>query len=123
MKSVHIKKERIMIKLYCNKCSNEINVSLISHYLVFKSPPTMWWWRLIVFVESARRRRHSFLLSLGNPYSDYFQIFAVCILALETLLGFFLRFSVFSSKSKMAAKILWRTLELKLLHRFVSCLV
>ena len=40
----------------------------------------MWWWRLIVFAESARRR-HLFLLSLKNPYSNYFQIFTVCILA------------------------------------------
>ena len=37
-----------------------------------------------VFAESARRR-HLFLLSLENPYSDYFQIFAVCILALGNL--------------------------------------
>ena len=47
----------------------------------------MWWWRLIVLAESARRRRHLFLLSLENPYSDYFQIFAVCILALGNLSG------------------------------------
>ena len=36
----------------------------------------MGWWRLIVFAESARcrrRRRILFLLSLENPYSDYFQ--------------------------------------------------
>ena len=31
----------------------------------------------------------------------------------------FLRFSVSLTKSKMAAKILWRTLELEPLHRFV----
>ena len=74
----------------------------------------MWWWRLIVFAESARRRRHLFLLSLEKPYSDYFQIFAACILALGNLSGIFcLRLSVFSTKSKMAAKILWRTLELE----------
>ena len=86
----------------------------------------MWWWRLIVFAESARRRRrrHLFLLSLENLYSDYFQIFAICILALGNLsVNFFLRFSVSSTISKMAAKILWRTLELEPLHRFVSCLV
>ena len=53
--------------------------------LIFKSPPTVWWWRLIVFAESARRHRHLFLLSLKNPYSDYFQIFTVCILALGNL--------------------------------------
>ena len=50
--------------------------------------PFLWWWRLIVFTESARRR-HLFLLSLENPYSDYFQIFAVCILALWNLPGKF----------------------------------
>ena len=67
---------------------------------------------------------HLFLLSLENPYSGYFQIFAVCILALGNLPGnFFLRFSVSPTKSKMAAKILWRTLEHEPLHRFVSCLV
>ena len=32
------------------------------------------------------------------------------------LVIFFLRFTVSSTKSKMAAKILWRTLELELLH-------
>ena len=47
---------------------------------LIKSPPPMWWGRLIVFAESAR-----FLPSLENPYSDYFQIFAVCILALGNL--------------------------------------
>ena len=63
---------------------------------IIKSPPTMWWWRLIVFAESARSRRILFLLSLENPCSDYFQIFAVCIQALENLSGifFFLRFPV-----------------------------
>ena len=57
----------------------------------------MWWWRLIVFAESARRR-HLFLLSLKNPYSDYFQIFTVCILALGNLPGnfFFAFFSFFN---------------------------
>ena len=55
---------------------------------VIKSPPTMWWWGLIVFAESARRS-HLFLLSLKNPYSDYFQIFTVCILALGNLSGKF----------------------------------
>ena len=58
----------------------------------------MWWWRLFVFAESARRRRHLFLLSLENPYSDYFQIFAVCILTLGDLPGnfFFAFFSFFN---------------------------
>ena len=59
----------------------------------------MWWWRLIVFAESVRRRRrHLFLLSLENPYSDYLQIFAVCILALGNLSGnfFFAFFSFFN---------------------------
>ena len=58
----------------------------------------MWWWGLIVFAESARRRRHLFLLSLENPHSDYFQIFAVCILALGNLPGnvFFAFFSFFN---------------------------
>ena len=57
------------------------------YYTFIKSPPTMWWWRLIVFDESARRRRHRilFLLSLENPCSDYFEILAVCILALGNL--------------------------------------
>ena len=60
----------------------------------------MWWWRLIVFSESARsRRRHLFLLSLENPYSDYFQIFTVCILALGNLSGnFFFAFPSFFNK-------------------------
>ena len=54
----------------------------------------MWWWRLIVFAEFARRRRHLFLLALENPYSDYLQFFAVCILALGNLsvITRFLRF-------------------------------
>ena len=50
----------------------------------------MWYWRLIFFAESARRRRRGrilFLLLLKNPYLDYFQIFAVCILALGNLSG------------------------------------
>ena len=64
-----------------------------------KSPPTMWWWRLIVFAESAPRRRHLFLLSLENPYSDYFQIFAVRILALGNSPGnFFFAFPSFFNK-------------------------
>ena len=59
----------------------------------------MWWWRLIVFAESNRRRRHLFLLSLENPYSDYFQIFVVCILALGNLSGkFFFAFFIFLNK-------------------------
>ena len=53
----------------------------------------MWWGRLIVFAESARR--HLFLLSLENAYSDYFQIFAACILALGNLSGKFF-FSFFN---------------------------
>ena len=59
--------------------------------IIFKSSPTLWWWRLIVFAESARRLCHRilFLLSLENPCSDYFQIFAVCILALGNLSGKF----------------------------------
>ena len=64
----------------------------------------MWWWRLIVFAESARhhrrRRRHLFLLSLENPYSDYFQIFAVCILALGNLSDNFF-FAIFSFFNKI----------------------
>ena len=64
----------------------------------FKSPPTMWRWRLIVFAESTRRR-HLFLLSLENPYSDYFQIFAVCILALgNSSVKFFFAFFSFFNK-------------------------
>ena len=39
------------------------------------------------------------------------------------LVNFFLRLPVSSTKSKMAAEILWHTLELEPLHRFVSCLV
>ena len=68
-----------------------LNVLCFSNLIVFfvKYPPTMWWCRLIVFAESARRRRHLFLLSLENPYSDYFQIFAVCILAMGNLSGNF----------------------------------
>ena len=60
----------------------------------------MWWWRLIVFAEFARRRRHLFLLSLKNPYSDYFQIFTVCILALGNLPGIFF-FALFSFFNKI----------------------
>ena len=58
----------------------------------------MWWWRLIVFAESAHGRRILFLLSLENPCSNYFQIFAVCILALGNLPGnfFFAFFSFFN---------------------------
>ena len=98
----------------------------VTKIIIIKSPPTMWWWRLIVFAESAHRgrRRHLFLLSLENPSSDYFQIFAVCKLAPGNLPGeFFCVFSVSLTKSKMAAKILWGTLQLESLHRFVSCLV
>ena len=59
-----------------------------------------------------------------HPCSDYFLIFAVCILALGNLPGqFFWRFSASSTKSKMAAKIICHSLELELLHGFVSCLV
>ena len=102
-----------------------VTFTMLINVLLIKSSPTMWWWRLLVFAESARRR-HLFLLSLGNPYSDYFQMFAVCILALGNLPGhFFFRFSVqlCFTKSKMAAKNLWRTLEADPLHLFVSCLV
>ena len=57
----------------------------------------MWWWRLIVFAGSAHRPL--FLLSLENPYSDYFQIFAACILVLGNLSGkFFFAFFSFSNK-------------------------
>ena len=58
----------------------------------------MWWWRLIVFAESARRHRHLFLLSLKNPYSNYFQIFTVCILAPRNLPGNFFAFFSLSNK-------------------------
>ena len=56
---------------------------------------------LLIVFESARRRRrcrHLFLLSLKNPYSDYSQIFAVCILALGNLPDkfFFAFFSFFN---------------------------
>ena len=71
----------------------------------------MWWWRL--FAESPRRRRCAFCFCSHskNPCSDYFQIFAVCILALGNLPGrFFLRFSVSSTKFRMAIKILRRFL-------------
>ena len=74
---------------------------LISLYnYLIKSPPILWWWRIIVFAESARRRRrHLFLLSLKNPYSDHFQIFTVCILALVNLPGnFFFAFLSFFIK-------------------------
>ena len=57
----------------------------------------MWWWRLIIFAEFARSRRILFQLSLENPCSDYFQIFAVCILAPGNLPGIFLAcFSFFN---------------------------
>ena len=70
-----------------------------SYFQLIKSPPTMWWWRIIVFAESARRRRYLFLLSLKNSYSDYFQVFTVCMLALGNLPGnFFGGFSSFSNK-------------------------
>ena len=74
------------------------NHSLTCLLIIIKSPPTMCWWRLIVFAESARRR-HLFLLSLENTYSDYFQIFAVCILALGNLpSNFFFSFFSFFNK-------------------------
>ena len=96
--------------------------NLVNAITLIKSPPTMWWWRFFVFAESARRS-HLFLLSLENPYSNYFQIFAICILALGNLPGNFFCVFQFLTKSKMAANILWRTLELEPLHRIVSCLV
>ena len=68
------------------------------HFFLIKSPPTMWWWRLIVFAESARRRRRRRHLFLLSPYSDYFQIFAVCILALGNLSGIFFAFFSFFNK-------------------------
>ena len=74
---------------------NYLNLTYLTW--LFKSPPTMWWWRRIVFAESARRR-HLFLLSLENPYSDYFPIFAVCILALWNLSGIFFAFFSFFNK-------------------------
>ena len=60
-----------------------------------------------------------------HPGLDYFKKFAVFILALGNLPGyfFFLLFSISSTKSKMVAKILCHSLELELLHLFVSCLV
>ena len=59
-----------------------------------------------------------------HPCSNYFKIFAVCILALGNFPGKFCwRFSAFSTKFNMAAKILCHSLELELLHKFVSCLV
>ena len=67
----------------------------------------MWWWRLIVFAESARRRRRIlFLLSLDNPCSDYFQIFAVCILlALGNLPGdFFCVFHILQQNPRWPPK-------------------
>ena len=89
--------------------------------LIFKSPPTLWWWRLIVFAESARRRL--FLLSLENPYSDYFQIFAVCILALGIcLVNFFFAFFSFFNKIQGRQNPIAHA-KVEALHRFVSCLV
>ena len=69
--------------------STELHTNIYFTMVIIKSPPTLWWWRLIVFAESARRRRHLFLLSLEKPYSDYFQIFEICILALGNLAGNF----------------------------------
>ena len=87
----------------------------------------MWWWRLIVFAESARRHRRQRPLVSALTQKTLLGLFPN-IYSMHTGPGefawyFFLRFPVSSTKSKMAAKILWRTLELKLLHRFVSCLV
>ena len=71
----------------------------VTKIIIIKSPHNiMWWWRFIVFAESARRCRHLFLLSLENPYSYYFQIFAVCILALGNLPGDFFAFFSFFNK-------------------------
>ena len=100
-------------------------VCAVMHLAIsYMTVPEKYDYLLSLQIESTRRRRHLFLLSLENPYSDYFQIFAVCKLALGNLPGeFFLRFSVSSTKSRMATKIPWRTLELEQLHRFVSCLV
>ena len=72
-----------------------LNTSVILVNLIFKSPATMWWWRLIVFAASARRR-----------HSDYFQIFAVCILALGNLPGkfFFCVFQFFQQNPRWPPK-------------------
>ena len=90
------------IGLYVSRSSDGSRIRFVTMVSeIIKSPPTMWWWRLIVFAESARRRRHLFLLSLKNPYSDYFQIFTVCILALGNLPGeFFFSFFSFFNKIK-----------------------
>ena len=77
----------------------------VTFELIFKSPPTMWWWRLIVFAESVRRLQYAYW-----PWG-------IC------LLNFFLHFSVSSKKSKMAAKIICRSLELESLPGFVLCFV
>ena len=95
-------------------------------FIIFKSPPTMWWWRLIVFAESAASPppptcfcSHSKTLTqIISKYLQYaYWPWGIC------LVNCFLRFLVFSTKSKIAAKILWRMLELEPLYRFVSCLV
>ena len=116
------------ILIIAKMSKTEITAKIQKHKKIqvfIRSPSTMLWWRLIVFAESARRHRSIlFLLSIENPCSDFFQILAVCILALGNLLGnFFLCFSVSSTKSKMATKILCHSLELELLYGFVSCLV
>ena len=56
--------------------------------------------------------------------SHYTRGYTVCIFALGNLpCKFCWRFSASSTKSKIAAKILCHSLELELLHGFVSCLV
>ena len=56
--------------------------------------------------------------------SNYFKIFAECILALGNLPGnYFFLISAYSTKSKIAAKILYHSLDFQRLHKLVSCLV
>ena len=91
-------RSELIYSAFCFKLMLIMSPFLKNTCCIIRSPPTMWWWRLIVFAESACSRRHLFLLSLGKPYSDYFQIFAVCILALGYLPGkfFFAFFSFFN---------------------------
>ena len=114
----------LLLKKYVlSSTFNDIRLNTVTLSIIIKSPPTMWWWRPIVFAESAADAT-CFCSHSKTPtriISKYLQYaywpWGIC------LVNFFLRFSVSSTKSKMAAKILWRSLELEPLYGFVSCLI
>ena len=90
----------------------------------------MWRCRLFVFAESAATA-FCFCFPLKTPariISKYLHIGYIYRLIYtywpwRIYLVIFLRFLASLAKSKMAAKILCRSLELQLLHGFASCFV